>query len=53
MLTVNDIGICWGAKMIFFEKRLKNILLCQKKFTTLRIENKPYLFILIKQFNFV
>jgi hypothetical protein len=28
-------------------------LLCQKKITTLGIENKPYLFILIKQFNFI
>ena len=38
----------WG-KVIFFEKILKNILLCQKKITTLRIENKHYLFILTKQ----
>ena len=32
--------------VIFFEKILKNILLCQKKITTLGIENKHYLFIL-------
>ena len=38
----------WG-EVIFFEKILKNILLCQKKITTLRIENKHYLFILTKQ----
>ena len=37
----------------FFEKILKNILLYQKKITTLGIENKHYLFILIKQLNLV
>ena len=39
--------------LIFFEKILKNILLYQKKITTLGIENKHYLFILIKQLNLV
>lgn len=34
----------------FFEKTLKNILLYQKKFTTLENENKHNLFILINQF---
>ena len=45
------VSVLWG--LIFFEKILKNILLYQKKITTLRIENKHYLFILIKQLNLV
>ncbi len=41
--------LLYGEDEIFFEKILKNILLCQKKITTLEIENKHYLFILTKQ----
>ena len=43
------IALFVSFNVIFFEKILKNILLCQKKITTLEIENKHYLFILIKQ----
>lgn len=46
MLCIN--GVCVGlfVECNFFEKILKNILLCQKKITTLGVENKHYLFIL-------
>ncbi len=53
VLLISELCVFALWNLIFFEKILKNILLYQKKITTLGIENKHYLFILIKHFNFV